>query len=79
MANVRRREGSHFGADECAVNFQHHTEHFNNCWALLQKAWRSMRAFLAERERDGRASRRLQQAREWVDAQSSIKMDYWEV
>lgn len=38
-----------------------------------------MRAFLAERERDGRASRRLQQAREWVDAQSSIKMDYWEV
>ena len=38
-----------------------------------------MRAFLAGRDRDGRASRRLQQAREWVDGQSSTKMDYWEV
>eukprot|EP00904_Undaria_pinnatifida_P008783 jgi/Undpi1/5034/HiC_scaffold_19.g08386.m1 len=37
-----------------------------------------MRAFLAGRDRDGRASRRLQQAREWVDGQSSTKMDYWE-
>lgn len=38
-----------------------------------------MRAFLARRDRDGRASRRLQQAREWVDGHSSTKMVYWEV
>ncbi|CAB1115434.1 unnamed protein product [Ectocarpus sp. CCAP 1310/34] len=37
-----------------------------------------MRAFLRRRDRDGRASRRLQQAREWVDGCSSTKMGYWE-
>lgn len=45
----------------------------------LQIPASKMRAFLARRDRDGRASRRLRQAREWVDGHTSTKMVYWEV
>lgn len=38
-----------------------------------------MRTFLSRRDRDARACRRLQEAREWVDGNSSTKMVYWEV
>lgn len=38
-----------------------------------------MRAFLARRDCEGRASQRLRQAKEWVDGQSSTKIVYWEV
>lgn len=38
-----------------------------------------MRAFLAHRDSAARASRRLRQAKEWVDKQSSAKIVYWEV
>ncbi|CAM9232703.1 unnamed protein product [Ascophyllum nodosum] len=37
-----------------------------------------MNAFLARRDRDGRAWRRLREAKEWIDGQSSTKMVYWE-
>ena len=47
--------------------------------AVVPRKGGIMRAFLAYRDRNGRAARRLQQAREWVDGHSSTKMVYWEV